>query len=310
MKTIFMILLLCSTALAQSSYPGSFSRIGLNAKGMALANSISAMPEGNVYTYYNPALASFQMGGAVSGSVALMSLGRQLNVITYTQGLKPTAGFSLGVINAHVSGIDGRDADGTPTGNLSTNEYLGYFSFSNRFLPGLSLGLSLKMYYYDLYSGLTSTAFGFDIGALYRPIRHLSVAAVVTDIGAKYHWDSSKLYGTDGSNFVTPFPRIVKLGASYDVPIISSCVTAEYDIAPGNLKAIRAGVEYSPIPLLVIRAGVASYNELNVGTVVEPSFGFGAKIELLDFAPEIDYAYVAEPFAPNGIQTISLMFGF
>ncbi len=310
MKTIFLTLLISSVAVAQTSYPGSFARIGLNAKGMAMGNSISAMPEGNVYTYYNPALASYQDGGTISGSVALMSLGRQLNVLTYTQGVKPTAGFSVGLINAHVGNIDGRDADGVHTSTLSTNQYLAYFSFSNRFLPDLSIGLTLKMYYYDLYSGLTSSAFGMDAGVLYRPTMFLSLAAVVTDMGAQYHWDSSKLYGTDGSNFVTQFPHILKLGASYDLPIINTLVTAEYDIAPGSLKGIRAGIEYSPLPLIVLRAGFISSNQLNIGTVITPSFGFGAKIELLDFAPEIDYAYVSEPFTPYGIQTISLMFGF
>ncbi len=309
MKTIIMSLLFCSVAFAQS-YPGSFSRIGLNAKGMALGNSISAMPEGNVYTYYNPALASFQMGGSISGSVALMSLGRQLNVITYTQGLRPGAGMSLGLINANVTNIDGRDADGAPTGNFSTSEYLAYFSFSNEFFSGFSVGVNLKMYYNNLYSGLTSTALGFDIGALYRVTNDLSLGAVVTDLGVKYHWDSSNLYGTDGSSFTSPFPHIVKLGASYDLPIFHSCVTAEYDIAPGALSGIRAGLEVSPIPLLALRAGLYTSNQLNLGTVVTPSFGFGAKIELLDFAPEINYAYVFEPYTPYGIQTISLMFGF
>ncbi len=309
MKTIIISLILCSTALAQS-YPGSFSRVGLNAKGMAMGNSIAAMPEGNVYTYYNPALASFQMGGSISGSVALMSLGRQLNVITYTQGLKPGAGMSLGLINANVTNIDGRDADGNPTGNFSTSEYLAYFSFSNEFFSGFSIGVNLKMYYNNLYSGLTSTALGFDVGALYRATSRLSLGAVVTDIGVKYHWDSSKLYGTDGSSFTTPFPHILKLAASYDLPILNSCVTAEYDIAPGTLKGIRAGIEYSPLPLLALRAGITSTDMPNLGTVITPSFGFGAKIEFLDFAPEINYAYVSEPFTPYGIQTISLMFGF
>lgn len=309
MKTIMLSLLFCTTALAQS-YPGSFSRIGLNAKGMAMGNSISAMMEGNVYTYYNPALASFQSGGSVSGSVALMSLGRQLNVITYTQGLKPTAGLSIGLINANVSNIDGRDADGVHTTNLSTNEYLAFFSFSNEFFPGFSLGLNLKMYYYDLYSGLTSSAYGFDLGGLYEVTGNLSVAAVVTDLGVQYHWDSSNLYGTDGSNFISPFPHIFKVGASYNIPMINSCLTAEYDVAPGSLKGFRAGVEYAPLQILALRAGISTSNQLNLGTVVTPSFGFGAKIDFLDFAPEINYAYVSEPFTPYGIQTISLMFGF
>ncbi len=309
MRAIVVSLLLSTTAFAQS-YPGSFSRIGLNAKGMALGNSVSAMPVGNVYTYYNPALASFQPGGNVSGSIALMSLDRQLNVITYTQGLKSGAGFSIGLINGSVSNIDGRNSDGLHTSDLSTNEYLTYFSFANQFVPGLSLGLSLKVYYYNLYSGISSTAIGFDFGGLYKVTPFLSVGVTATDIDAQYRWNSASLYGQDGSSFATRFPNIFKFGASYDLPALSTCVSAEYDAGPSSLGGFRGGIEYAPLQILVIRAGIAASNQLNLGTVVTPSFGFGAKVGFLDFTPEINYAYVLEPFTPYGIQTISLDFGF
>lgn len=181
MKVAFLTLAISSVVFAQSD-PGSFSRIGLNAKGMSLGNSISAMTSGNVYTYYNPALASFQSGGSVSASVAILSLDRQLNVLTYTQGLRAGAGLSAGIINGTVSNIDGRDADGVHTSSLSTSENLFFFSFSNQFAPGFSLGLSLKDYYYSLYSGISSNSIGFDLGALYELTDFFTVAAVVTDL--------------------------------------------------------------------------------------------------------------------------------
>ena len=65
MKIPALVLVLFSISFAQSD-PGSFARIGLNAEGMSLGNSISALTSGNVYTYYNPAVASFQNGGSVS----------------------------------------------------------------------------------------------------------------------------------------------------------------------------------------------------------------------------------------------------
>ncbi|MFZ1081062.1 MAG: hypothetical protein WAO19_03965 [Candidatus Kryptoniota bacterium] len=310
MKTLFLILILCSASFAQSD-PGSFARIGLNAEGMSLGNSITAVTSGNVYTYYNPALASFQDGGSIAASVAMLSLNRQLNVLTYTQGLKPTAGLSLGIINATVSDIDGRDIDGVHTSNLSTSENLIFFSFSNRFTEGLSFGMSIKVYYYDLYSGITSTSVGFDLGAAYKLTDALSVALVATDLGEEYHWDSSSLYGTDGSNFMSKFPNVFKIGASYKLPIINSTISAEYDIATSSsLSGVRAGLEISPIDILSLRAGFSSSNQQFVGTQITPSFGFGAKVPFLNFTPEINYAYVSEPFTPYGIQTLSLIIGF
>ncbi|MGO9481905.1 MAG: hypothetical protein ACLP05_09015 [Candidatus Kryptoniota bacterium] len=310
MRTLSLILVLCSVSFAQSD-PGSFARIGVNAEGMSLGNSISSVTSGDVYTYYNPALASFQNGGSVAASVALLSLDRQLNVFTYTQGLKPTAGLSLGIINATVSNIDGRDDDGVHTSNLSTSEDLFFFSFSNRFTEDFSIGLSLKVYYYDLYSGITSTSFGFDCGAAYKLTDALSVAVVATDLGEEYRWDSSSLYGTDGSNFTSKFPNVFKFAASYKLPIISSTISAEYDAATSSsLSGIRAGLEISPIDILSLRAGFSSSNQENLGTIITPSFGFGVKVPFFDFTPEINYAYVSEPFTPYGIQTISLIIGF
>jgi hypothetical protein len=309
-RLLFIIVALSSLSQAQSD-PASFARIGLNAKGMSLGNSVSAVTSGNVYTYYNPALASFQNGGSVAASVALLSLDRQLNVLTYTQSLKPTAGLSLGIVNATVSNIDGRDIDGNHTENLSTSENLIFFSFSNRFTENLSIGLSLKVYYYDLYSGITSTSVGFDLGAAYKITNEVSVAMVATDLGERYKWDSSKLYGTDGSSFTTKFPNVFKIGLSYKLPFAKSVISAEYDVATSNsLNGLRAGLEVSPISVLTLRAGFISYTQQYVGTKITPSFGFGAAIPFLDFTPEINYAYVAEPFSPYGIQTISLIIGF
>ena len=301
-----LIIIICTISASSASFaqslPGSFARVGLNAEGMSLGNSISAVTTGNVYTYYNPALASFQDGGSVAATVALLSLDRQLNVLTYTQGLKPTAGLSLGIINATVSNIDGRDIDGVHTSTLSTSENLIFFSFSNRFAENFSIGVSLKVYYYSLYSGITSTSVGFDIGGAYQLTDELSVALVGTDLGEEYHWDSSKLYGTDGSNFISKFPNVFKLGASYKVPVIHSTIFAEYDIATSSsLSGLKAGLEVSPIEALSLRAGFSSSNQQYVGTKITPSFGFGAKVPFLNFTPEINYAYVSEPFTPYGI---------
>lgn len=309
MKTLIFVLTLVSVSFAQSD-PGSFARIGINAKGMSMSNSISALSSGDVYTYYNPALSSFQNDGNISASVALLSLDRQLNVITYTTGLKPSAGLSVGIINGTVSSIDGRDENGTHTSDLSTGEYQAYFSFSNRFFENFSIGLSLKLYYYDLYSGISSSSIGFDVGALYKATDFLSVGFVATDLGEQYHWDSSSLYGIDGSNFISPFPHVFKIGAAYSLPVLNSAITVEYDIATSpSLNGLRAGVEIHPIDVIAIRGGFSASNQLNLGTEVEPTFGFGARVSFLGVTPEINYAYVAEPLSPYGIQTISINFG-
>jgi len=310
MRKLLLLLLFSSVSYCQS-YPGSFTRVGLNAEGMALGNAMSADLSRNVYTFYNPALASFQSGSDVMASVALLSLDRQLNSLVYTQSLKPTAGFSLGILNATVSNIDGRDYDGAHTSDLSTSENLFFFGFSNKFSEALSLGLNFKFYYYSLYSGVSSKSIGFDIGGLFRATDALSIGLVATDIGESYHWSSTSIYGSvDGSDFITRFPNVIRLAASYQLPLLGSVLSAEYDFAPTPLDGLKAGIEVSPIDILAIRAGIQSTNEALVGTEITYSFGFGAKIAFLDFSPQVNYAYVIEPFTPYGIQTLSLDFGF
>jgi len=310
---ICVLIGLSSTSLAQS-YPGSFARIGLTAKGMAMGNSIMAMTTGDVYTYYIPALASFQDGRNVGLSVALMSLNRQLNILTYTQSLKPDAGISAGIINATVSNIDGRDADGVHTTDMSTSENLFYFSFSNQFARGFSVGISLKAYYYSLYSGISATSVGFDLGMLYKFTDFLSVGAAVTDLGEAYKWNSTSLYGNDpltgGVEITTPFPHLVKIGAAYSLPIVHSSITAEYNFGPSGLSGLNGGIEYSPLEVVALRAGFSSNTQDYVGTKVAPSFGFAAKISFLDLTPEVSYAFVSEPYSPYGIQTLSVNLGF
>jgi hypothetical protein len=308
----FLVMLTISIASNSSaqSYPGSFTRVGFGAKGMALGNSISATTTGNVYPFYNPALATFQTGGSAAASVSLMSLGRQINIFSYTQGVKPTAGLAAGIMNATVSNIDGRDADGQHTTDLSTSENLFFFSFGNRFADNFSLGLSLKVYYYKLYSSMSSTSVGFDFGGIYEPTNNLSLGLAITDVGESYHWDSSALYGTSGSNFKTDFPHIIRVGLSYNLPIYNISASAQYDIAPSPLSALRIGIEYAPFNLLDLRGGFSAFNEQLLGTKVYFSFGFGAKISFLDFTPEVNYAYNSEPFSPYGIQTVTIIFGF
>ena len=115
-----------------SSMPGSFSRLGFGARGMGMGNAMSAVIDGSLVSYYNPALAPFQVGNSFQTSYSILSLDRSLNFINYTRRFelgkkvnpdgtivpRSIAGISVGIINAGVSNIDGRDSDGRKTGDL------------------------------------------------------------------------------------------------------------------------------------------------------------------------------------------------
>ncbi|MGE5681305.1 MAG: hypothetical protein ACM34K_10550, partial [Bacillota bacterium] len=93
MKKIIVILILIAVNIifAQaevssiSSMPGSFSRMGFGARGMGMGNSVSAVTDGNLVSYYNPALSVFQEKNSVNASYSFLSLDRKLNFLSFTR---------------------------------------------------------------------------------------------------------------------------------------------------------------------------------------------------------------------------------
>lgn len=98
---------------------GSFSRMGFGARGMGMGNAMAAVIDGNLVSYYNPALSAFQNDNYFQTSYSFLSLDRALNFLNFTKKFefgkskkKRTAGISIGIINAGVSGIKGTDNQG------------------------------------------------------------------------------------------------------------------------------------------------------------------------------------------------------
>ena len=107
-KIIIQILVLSSFAFAQastteiSSMPGAFSRMGFGARGIGMGNAMSAVKEGNLVSYYNPALVPFQEGNSFQTSYTFLSLDRSLNFLNFTKrfelGKKENADGFLGTL--------------------------------------------------------------------------------------------------------------------------------------------------------------------------------------------------------------------
>jgi len=199
-KLLFIsVFFISSIAVAQPTFsemavqPGSFSRIGFSARGIGMGNAMSSVIEGELVSYYNPAVTPFQENNSFQAGYSFLSFDRSLNFLNFTRKFdfyskkdslidnpKPrsTAGFSIGVINAGIGSIDGRDNNGLPTGELSTSENQFFIGLANKFSEKLSIGIAVKMYYYKLYEEISSTSIGFDVGALYRVNENFNVSLV------------------------------------------------------------------------------------------------------------------------------------
>lgn len=311
-KTDVKALTLCVFLLAQTSLaqlggtPGAFSRMGFGARGIGMGNALTAVASGDVVGYYNPALLSWSEYRQVSASFGILSLDRRLNFLSYSQPLRPSAGISAGIINSGVSNIDGRDADGEPTGPLKTSENEVFMSFSNRFKGGFSLGITIKLLYYHLYTDVSTTTVGLDFG-FYIPINDaIALGVTARDVNSKYRWDTSELYGQQGTSRTWEFPQLYTLGMAYRLPDSLALVAADFEISNKSTIMGRFGVEVPLIPEISVRAGIDRVDLKEKGNGVKPTFGFSARKSIDDWTPAINYAFVVEPFSPSPTHIISL----
>lgn len=330
MRKLLILILFVTTVTAQSevskisSMPGAFSRLGFGARGMAMGNAMSAVTTGNKTAYYNPALASFQERNSFQSSYSFLSLDRSLNFVSITRNFnigkkreyedgsafQPTAGISIGVINAGVDKIERRDNQGTKIEDLSTSENQFFLGISNRFSDKLALGITFKLYYYSLYEEVSSTSLGFDIGALYLLNDNITIALKLTDLNSKYEWDSTELYGSGGTNTEEKFPILKTIGVSYEFDNYDLILAAELESSNAESNIIRFGAEYNIYEGLYLRSGLDKLNISNTDDPVRPTFGFSYFYPLKPVTVGFDYAYVIEPYSSHDQHIIGLNINF
>ena len=300
-------------ARAQNSYDlgglaGAATRMGFGARGMAMANALTAARDGDQTGYYNPALVPFQTHPSALLSAGFLPLDRNLNFASYTQSIKPTGGFSLALINAGVSIIEGRSSDGRVTDTYSTSENEFLFTFGTKLRPQFAVGVSAKILYYSLFEGVKSTTVGFDLGILYVPADEWSVGIVVADLNSKYKWDTSELYGSEGNTTVDRFPLRRKIAVCYSPKFLKGQIAGEVEWI-GTVLVSRIGTEIALHENVAFRGGI---DQIDFGGKInaKPSIGFSVQTAVGSVRPTIDYGYILEPYASGGIHMLSVQVSF
>ena len=327
---LFTVLLISGNLIAQpeftdlSSKVGAFSRMGFGARGIGMGNAMSSVITGNLVSYYNPALSPFQENNSFQTGYSFLSLDRSLNFLSFTRKFdfysskdssedrKPvsTAGISAGLINAGVGSIDGRDGGGLHTKDLSTSENQFFLSVSNRFSKKLSLGVTIKFFYYKLYEEITSGGVGLDIGALYKFNDYWNVSLVFSDINSKYQWDTRPVYDQQGLALTDNFSLLKKIGVSYYNPEIKLLAAVEFESSNARSSIIRAGAEYNIYENLFLRAGVDQLNLRNFDFGVKPAFGFSYSKMFDGVMIGVDYAFMIEQYSPSDRHIVGVNLQF
>jgi len=330
LKKIFIAIYLLLTAFVYSqpqssdisSMPGAFSRMGFGARGMGMGNALSAVTEGNLVSYYNPALSVFQNDNSFQTSYSFLSLDRSLNFLNFTRRFDfysskdssgqpgATAGISIGIINSGVSNIDGRDNDGNPTGMLSTSENQFFVGLANKFSKKFALGIAFKVYYYKLYQQITASGVGLDIGALYSLNKHWNISFVLTDLNSQYKRDTFPLYNEQGSISTNKFPTLKKIGVSYTNDECGIITSAELESSNGGTNIFRGGIEYNIFKDLYLRGGIDQVNLSNSDFPANPSLGFSYFKSFDGMKIGVDYAFVIEPYSSQDRHIVGLNINF
>ncbi|WP_146110148.1 PorV/PorQ family protein [Salinibacter sp. 10B] len=300
---------------------GAFSRIGFNARGLALGNALVADSSADVSPYYNPALLPSASQQRVSATAALLAYDRQLQSLEFTTPLGPTAGVGVGLLHAGVTGIDGRNSDGVHTETLSTDEFALSLSFGNRILERLSAGVSLTLYQSDVVPDASPVrGFGVDLGVVYQLSSRLRLAGRVSDLLAKYEWETGSV---NGQSRVDHFPVRVHVGGSYVLQNGRLRLLAEFEsrtvqryrqvvdriitTSAGPRRELRTetfrlhslqgrvGAAYRPMDILTLRTGL---DHIGWGGTsgLQPSAGFGLRQTVGELDVRISYAAVLEPY--------------
>lgn len=288
-----------------------------------MGNAVSSIVDGNLVSYYNPALSVFQKDNSFQASYSFLSFDRKLNFINFTKRFQfkssdtnsirkftPVAGLSAGIINAGVTKIDGRDNQGIKIGDLTTSENQFFLSFANRFSAKLAIGIAVKFYYYKLYEKITSNGLGVDLGLLYNINSNINISFMLSDLNSKYKWDTSPIYETSGNTSENKFPLLKKIGMSYRMDNPKLIASVEFENSNAETNILRFGVEYNIYDQLYLRGGLDKWNLSNSDFPARPSFGFSyfKNVDNLTFG--IDYAFVIEPYSSSDQHIVGVNFNF
>ena len=315
MKKLIIISSLLFSGLLAEDYgglSGSFLRLGVTARSIAMGGAFTAEKDHGFATFYNPAWASFLVDRQVGLSYSSMSLDRRLSGLSFATPLPPTAGLGIAWVSAGVTDIQGRISAGEKTTKMQTSEDALMISFAQRILPWCSFGVNIKILQNQLpinesYKG---SGIGFDIGLLFKSGESTTFGLMIQDINSMYNWDSGDLYA-QGRIYSEYFPTIYRFGTKIDFKslrvVADGGFITNYRIGKKTDGDVfvnllpRIGVEYTYLDLYYFRGGLGN------GRI---AFGWGLEYDLIkNHDSRIDYTFSMD-WASQLAHTFSYAFNF
>ncbi|MFC1541132.1 PorV/PorQ family protein [Candidatus Latescibacterota bacterium] len=294
------------------AWPGEFLRMGAGARAMGMGNAYSAV-EGDVYSsYFNPAGLAAMENRQLALSIRYLSMDRKFVYFGFGNRIGPDADFSISWLRSGTDGISGRDLNGNITNSLEDERNAVSMTFSKSINKMLSIGVNTKLILWKLASEDART-FGFDIGAIVRPINKLSVSFVLRDIKSRFRWESQRwkknISGSDSQPLEKEdsFPVYYSIGVAYKTYMDKLLFSASFENVEDNPAGLNLGTSYEIHDRLTLRTGLYNYtfsDEFETGSV---TFGFTLNVtRTLGF----DYAYVPDDFGNDSVHVVAFLMNY
>ena len=327
-----LALFVLGAAEVQAQATGVFARMGFGARGVAMGNGLVADAFGDASPYYNPALAPFIPQQNLAASAALLDRDRELQFLQFAAPLRPRAGVALGLIHAGVSNIDGRDASGYHTEDLSTDEFAFFLAFGTRLGGRVTAGLGLQLFRTDLLDALDPVvSIGLDVGLAVQVTQRLRLGLAADDLLARYSWDTAALYDEEGRTTLDRFPARLRVGGAYVLLGGRALLVAELEsrVTPAEARVrevglgeegpfetveserlslqsshLRVGGEVYLVAPFSLRAGLGGLSTEGVNP--SPTAGFMIEQDVGNLLVRGEYAFVLEPYAAGTMHLLTL----
>jgi hypothetical protein len=281
---VIFILVQGGSAGENGGYAGSFLRIGLGARAIALGNAGVATPVDAFSSYYNPAAFADIDKRMVALSYGFLSLDRHQGFVSFSMRVPPAAGFSIGWIESGIGNIKSYNSIGVETGEIQHSNNAILFSFGRKLFSGLSAGVSIKIMFEDIGDGTdqfdySSRGVGFDFGVQYVLNDRIILGYQIRDINSKLKANTENIFELGGTT-IDRFPLIQRAGIYYRSPLNWLRITDDLEWSnKGDLRN-HLGLEAVHGRNLALRLGLNG-TQFVVGTGMD--FNIGRNVSLLDY---------------------------
>ncbi len=293
---VALVMMVASTATAidYGGYAGAYLQLSVQPRATGMGNAYTAVADDASGLFFNPAAASQIKRFTFGGAYRVLSMDRSLQQLAVIFPVRGEAAIGFSAELASMSGIEGRDRVGNPTGELSNLDAVFSVTFARRFSKLISIGGNAR-YYHKKLETTTAYSAGFDIGGMLYlskddilpegvPLDLLRIALVIQDITAKYPWKTGDYWqeqGLLGSDVTDNVPATVVAGASGLLLDSQLLLAVDGEMTQHKSVKINTGLEYRPVNYAAFRTGLAEGR---------PTFGLGLFTRLSKIEMEIDVA--------------------